>query len=40
MTALLTVLGLLGLLAIGVVLMFQNDRREAKSMKDLGRHRT
>ncbi len=38
MTTLLTVTGLLSLLAIGVVLMLQHDRREAKRMKDLGRH--
>ncbi len=40
MITLLTVTGLLSLLAIGVVLMLQRDRREAKRMKDLGRHRT
>ena len=38
MTTLLTVLGLLSLLAIGVVLMFRHDRREARRMRDLGRN--
>ncbi len=39
MTTLLTVLGLLSLLAIGVVLMFRHDRREAEQMRELGRDR-
>ena len=39
MTTLLTALGLLSLLAIGVVLMFRNDRREAARMRELGNHR-
>ncbi len=40
MTTLMTVTGLLSLLTIGVVLMLQHDRREAKRMKDLGTHQT
>ncbi len=40
MTTLLTVTGLLSLLTIGVVLMLQHDRREAKRMKNLGTHQT
>ncbi len=40
MITLLTVTGLLSLLAIGVVLMLQHDRREAKRMKNLGTYQT
>ena len=38
MVTLLTMLGLLALLAVGVFLMFRHDRREAERMRHLGRY--
>ena len=38
MVTLLTMLGLVALLAIGVFLMFRHDRREAARMRQLGRY--
>ena len=37
MTTLLTVLGLVSVMAIGVGSMLKHDRREAERRKDLGR---